>query len=809
MAMKHFFQSSNTKALLLPLVLWGGCLAAQAGPQQPQLASAGAVPPAHGAVALYRELVNPVLDVENVHAIRQVLIDREDLHISFTDGTIGLIKEVGGHVTGAIFEGQGEILLVPPERAERTSLALFTGSAILDQHFTSAYLRFVDDDLVRELKSGFRPVEKDEAQSFATRWQQPARELARGDGLQLLQALTNSADTGLRFLHLRVAGAPLGVFDVFLDTSAQEQIAVAQPTFNGKDAFYDLWTSFPMRSARQADVRGETQRTYFDLSDYRLRVSVQPPTDLSAESEFSLTPHHSGQRMAILELSRYLHVSEVRLNGEPVEFIQNEAIDGSDLARRGDDFIGIVFPWPLEKGKPVRLTFKYSGSVMFDEGGELLYVGARGTWYPNAGATFANFDMTFDYPEGWRLVATGREVGSSLENQRRVVHFVTSRPISRAGFNLGKFEMAAASTGDVNIRAYAASRVEAALANREALSGKRPEPAREVRQIADRAATTIKFLANELEPFPYPDLQVTQMPGLLSQSWPGLIYLSSLAFLDEDERLAAGVHDPFSDLLLSKLMLAHETSHQWWGDAVDWVSYRDEWIIEALANYSALLMLEKDDPKAMKIALDYYRGQLLAVRNAGIVSDAGPVTLGPRLNSSRFPDAYDKVVYGRGTWLIHMLRTMLRQAGGGKDDALFFSALKGLLARSPTHKISTHDLELAFEQVLPPSLAYEKKKSLEWFFDSWVNGASIPQFALDRVKLTPAAGEVRVTGTVRQSHGARDMVTAVPFYAVDAQGSRRFLAFVFVDELQTDFTLTAPAGTKQVLLDPDFTLLRR
>ena len=80
-----------------------------------------------------------------------------------------------------------------------------------------------------------------------------------------------------------------------------------------------------------------------------------------------------------------------------------------------------------------------------------------------------------------------------------------------------------------------------------------------MQQIADQAANTVKFLSAELDPFPYPDLEITQLPGLLSQSWPGLIYLSSTAFLDRDERRAAGVRDPYVELLLSRLMLAHET----------------------------------------------------------------------------------------------------------------------------------------------------------------------------------------------------------------------------------------------------------
>jgi aminopeptidase N len=330
-----------------------------------------------------------------------------------------------------------------------------------------------------------------------------------------------------------------------------------------------------------------------------------------------------------------------------------------------------------------------------------------------------------------------------------------------------------------------------------------------VQQIATRAADTVKFLSSELEPFPYSNLEITQLPGLESQSWPGLVYLSSMAFLDADERRAAGVKDPYTEFLLDHLMLAHETGHQWWGDAVDWVSYRDEWIIEALANYCALLMLEKEEPKSTRIALTYYRGQLLQQTDHGIIGDAGPVTLGNRLTSSKFPNAYDRVLYGRGTWLIHMLREMLREANGRKGDAEFFAALKGLLAQSPNHKISTRDLQSAFEKVMPASLTYEGKKSLDWFFDSWVNGASIPQFNLEDVKMAPAGEKVRVTGTIKQSHTGKDTVTAIPIFAVNAKGASHFLAFVFADEPETAFKLTAPAGTTKILLDPEEMILRR
>ena len=799
MSMKRVFTLRVTKVLVLAFAFAFANIPAlgQAAPSQ------------SGAVALYRELLNPSFDAKDVYQVREVSIMLEDLHISISDGTIGFVREVNGRITGAMFEGVGEVLLVPPNRAERTSLALFTGSAVLEQRFQSAYLRFADDKIAAELRNGLRGHAED-AQEFITRWQQPAMLLARGDALPILQVMTSAPRSAASFLHLRIGGTTAGIVDIFFDSNGSEQISVAQATVVNNVSYYDTWSSFPMRSVREAAGQEDpATRASFEVSDYKLRVTVQPPTDLSAEAEFTLTPQHSGQRTVILELSRYLKLTEVRVNGAPAEFIQNEAISGSDLSRRGDDLIGVVMPAPLEKDHPVKLQFKYSGPVMFNAGGDVIYVGARGTWYPNVGPSFSNFDLTFECPSDWSVVGTGKQVSSTVAEGKRTTRFVTSKPIGRAGFNLGKFVAATATSGGVEIHAYGAKTVEQSLAGAEARAGKKPDPTRETQQIADQAANTIQFLSSELDPFPYLNLEITQLPGMLSQSWPGLIYLSSTAFLTPDERRALGVRDPYLELLLSRLMLTHETAHQWWGDAVDWVSYHDEWIVEALANYSALVMLDKQHPGDMRTALTYYRGELLRETRNGIIAEAGPVTLGHRLTSSKFPDAYERVLYGRGTWLIHMLRTMLREANGGESDAMFFSALKSLLAAAPNHKISTLDLQRAFEQVMPAQLRYEGRKSLDWFFDSWVNGNSIPQFSLEGVHMTPSAHKLKVTGTILEDHAAKDMVTAVPLYAVDAAGKSRFLAFVFADDAKTEFTVTAPADTKQILLDPQETLLRR
>ena len=91
-----------------------------------------------------------------------------------------------------------------------------------------------------------------------------------------------------------------------------------------------------------------------------------------------------------------------------------------------------------------------------------------------------------------------------------------------------------------------------------------------------------------------------------------------------------------------------------------WSSYRDQWISEALANYSALMLLESENPEQFRAVMEKYRQDLLEKNKAGNqLLEAGPVTLGSRLSSSHFPDGYEAISYGRGTWLFHMLRSMI------------------------------------------------------------------------------------------------------------------------------------------------------
>jgi hypothetical protein len=124
----------------------------------PPSAAAASSPPEHSAEALYLRLRSVGLDKSRVYQIRDVTLERAAFHITFDDGTIAFTEDVAGHVTGAFFEGEGEVLLIPNNQAERASMTLFTGAAILEEKFVTGYFRF-NDDTFAELQPALRPAE--------------------------------------------------------------------------------------------------------------------------------------------------------------------------------------------------------------------------------------------------------------------------------------------------------------------------------------------------------------------------------------------------------------------------------------------------------------------------------------------------------------------------------------------------------------------------------------------------------------------------------------------------------------------------
>lgn len=806
---------------------------------------------------LYQELSSVGLDPARVFHIRGASLDRASLHITLDDGTIAFTQDVAGHVTGAFFQGEGEALLIPPGQVERGSMVLFTGGAILEEQFETAYFRF-NDNTFSELQSSLRP--DDDAQAFYSKWNETAKDMTQTDALRLFTTFSEMLPEPVhpaevpaqlspddRFLHAHLQGRKFGGFDIYYDSKTREQIWAGQlRTVKGQN-FYDVWTSFPVNAPSRTEqaVSSTTGQAgppdAVRISDYQIHAEVKPPTELDAEARLKLHVLHGGTRTLLFELSRFLQVKKVEANGQPVEFIHNESVEGTELSRRGNDVLAIIFPAPLKTGAEMDVLFSYGGEVISQAGQGLLYVGERGNWYPNLGLAMANFDLQFRYPPGWTLLATGKQVAPEAgekpavggPEQEQVSRWVSEKEIPFAGFNLGKYARGDASAHGVSIEAYATNVVEKNFPKSQQTTelpfppvfGRRmpeviplnlaPSPAKNVKTVAENAAQAVDFFSNLFGPYPFSGLKITQLPGHASQGWPGMIFLSTYAYLTDAEK--AQIQYPPVERTMINMTVAHETAHQWWGDLVCWDGYRDQWLIEALANYSSMLLLKDRDPAQFRAVLDKYRDDLLVKQEDGDpLMNAGPVTLGVRLSSSKFPGGYEAISYGRGTWLFFMLHSMIKDGeqlgdshhpqNAARED-LFLQTLHRIRNEYAGKNISTRELLKAFEPELPASLRYEGKQSLDWFYESWVNGTAIPRFELGKVKFSEVNGKTVVTGTISEKDAPDNLVTLVPVYSLLPR--KALLGQVFVDDHEVQFRLTVPIGTRKIVLDPEHTLLTR
>jgi hypothetical protein len=458
--------------------------------------------------------------------------------------------------------------------------------------------------------------------------------------------------------------------------------------------------------------------------------------------------------------------------------------------------------------------------VIHDAGDRVYYVSARGNFYPTHGLQYATYDLRFRYARDLNLVSAGDVMEDVTEGEWRTTRRRTQAPVRMVGFNLGSYLSAKAAKGGYTVEIFANRSLERALQPKQVMvpveipqvatpRGRQtmpqfpstepgPSPAMHLRKIAAEIADAMDFMAAKFGPPALPTLTVSPIPGTFGQGFPGLLYLSTLTYLKGTSSARARM-TPHQEMFYSEVLQAHETAHQWWGNVVSAAGYHDHWLMEALANYSALLYLEsRKGPRILTQALEHYRGELLEKNQAGKeVDSAGPIVLGTRLESSLEPRAWRAITYGKGSWIIHMLR---RQMG----DEPFFRMLAARRAKYNREEISTEDFRLFAAGFLPPKSDDPK---LELFFDQWVYNTGVPA-----LRMTPAirgkAPAWKVTGTIAQSEVNDDFSVLVPIEVQVARG-KSVVHWVRTSNEPEEFSISLRQAPLKVTLDPHGSVLRR
>ena len=265
------------------------------------------------------------------------------------------MKPVQGRRIAAVFAadvdgGDAELMVFPPHTSERMSLAQFTKSPNLDEHFIASVFLFTDHT-GEELLDSVKEAKKDSAAGLVLKGQFDGvvRNIAQSYEMRLVYDLLSAEWEKSGFFFAAISGKTLGNFDVLYDRRAREQVLVGQLNYRDGRRFFDTWMSFPSRSVRNGATKPPENTVAF--RNIAIDATLTPDLNMKARTTIDLYANARTDRVIALELSRKMQLTDVRLNREPVEFFVRESMR-SNLLRGPENYTFlIVLPKPLEAGE--------------------------------------------------------------------------------------------------------------------------------------------------------------------------------------------------------------------------------------------------------------------------------------------------------------------------------------------------------------------------------------------------------------------------------------------------------------------------
>ncbi len=471
--------------------------------------------------------------------------------------------------------------------------------------------------------------------------------------------------------------------------------------------------------------------------------------------------------------------SPVAVTGEPLHFVQerHKRLLDDD---RFEPWVTVALPRTAQPGERFILELAYEGSLIERQRTTLDFLLKDSIfWYPrHPDSNASQLDLTFRVPERYRVASAGRLADEQVVDDTRILRWVIDDRVRSMAFHYGEFEVTEVQMDDGPT---------VSLYGNDNHLGFRPG-ARE-KTITD-LTDSIRLYSDYFGPFPYDSLLVTETATLSGQAFPGLVLLSFQAFGE----LHTGE---------AELFRAHEVAHQWWGAGIDWAGYRDQWMTEGFANYSAALyaLYALDDASQFEDMINAWRldvlgegqvGQGLGLRHYGFRPEmlrrsdgheSGALVVGYRLNSSETPFDYRILAYEKGAYILHMLRSMLLDPETG-DDERFRALMRSYATERVGGVMSTRSFEAAVTRAFG--------EPMDWFFDQWVYGTAVPTYRPD-LDVSPVVDSVFpfvLHGTVRQEDVPEGFKMPVPVRVTfDDRPPLTFQIWVDAEEVQVEIPL--------------------
>lgn len=719
--------------------------------------------------------------------VTNLVLQRDAGTFTLRSGELYFLAPVDGRTVGAVFIGDGEFHLVPPTAREKSSLAIFTDGPEITEAFTQLVLRFTDETLDEVKKSSSAKMGNSGPQAAK------ARDLFRDKETLLRKELRANLD--LRILTDLYAPPRPGFFLAFINGKKFSKLAYHVDPFGLPEVYPEqvelssygdgdggIWTAFHLADEyRKGTATSAQDRRVYDISRHEVDTVIQG-TKLTATDRITYSPRLPGQRIIPFDLFGSLRVSRVQdESGRDLEFIQQAKDEDADF--------GVILPEAGEVGKPYKLTVEYSGGdALADAGSGNYFLIPRSTWYPNNPSTSfgdrATFDLTFHYPKGNVLVGVGNPTEPARQEGNSMTSHWTSGEIELqvAGFNYGRLKKKEEADPDsgfnveyfyneelpdsLKMLQFQQQRADEAGQTNASTLGAMTTSGMAQSAIADTKNATRIYNAY-FGKIPFTRIAMTQQPAAnFGQAWPSLIYMPFTAFLDDTTRVQLfGIRGGTNSFWT--YVGPHEISHQWWGHAVGWSSYHDQWMSEGFAEFSTSLYAQyvKRDIGKFNAMWDAQRALITQAtpnsRNRKPYT-VGPVTQGYRLNTAKTGGIARVMIYPKGAYILHMLRMLMQDARG--SDGKFIEMMKEFVQTHLNQDASTEDFQRMVEKHMTPSMDVDKNKSMNWFFAEWVYGTEMPSYKFDYQVVTGANGKPALTGTVTQSGVSKDFVMMVPIY---------------------------------------------
>ncbi len=688
--------------------------------------------------------------------VKDFVMKRDAGTFTFSSGNFFFLTPVQGKVTGAVFIGNATFSLDPPLAVERHSLELLTKSPEMTERFSSALFRFTDGTAEEIQAKGTAPL---------VPVRSTAEEILSDNRTTLRKHIQYNLDA--RILQDVLSEQPGGFFAAFIkgEKYSSKEIYVNDPhgvpsglvgyeVASEEVAFctyadnkFGLWAAFHYSDEyAQGRASGRQPNDPVRIRNQKLDVAIEKSGNLTGTSVTTITALGNGIRVVPLSLFSKLRVKSVTdESGKPLAFIQEK--------KEEDYQFSVILPQELSAGKRATIVTRYAGpDAVINTGYGNYYPVARMSWYPNSyfAGNYTTYDLTFRIPKDLTMVAPGTKISNTMEADQNITTWKNDVPIPIAGFNFGHFKQDAAKLAEPNMTLETYVNLDLTM-NATAMMKK----ALGVAQLA------VPLYTDFYGPIAYQRIAMTEQTAMYGQSFASLVFLPITSYVDNTVRHFAGIDDP----IFFEAVGPHEVAHQWWGNTVGWNSYRDQWMGEGFAEFSATLFLQTYYKDGSYDKLWDQERKLLTEKNAeGFRAiDVGPVTMGYRLASTRAGfEIPRRLIYPKGAYILNMVRMMMWTNETG--DQSFKTLMRDFLQNFANRPATTEDFKQAIENHMAPGMNLEGNGSMDWFFNEFVYGTALPAYKFEYSFSNAPDGTPVLNFKLNQSNVTDTFRMTVPVY---------------------------------------------